>query len=500
MSKRFLLTLVVFIAAGAAIGITAWRWWPRPAAVPETHATHTDGPAAEQTPRAEVTLDARRQQLIGVRTVRAFRTTMAPEIRAVGTVAYDETRQAEINTRVDGWIRDLYADYTGRPIRRGEPLFTLYSPDLLVTQGEYLLALRGQSHTLHGTADDFREYSDRLVEAARERLLRLEMTSAEIEELEKTGHPTETVTFRSPVSGIIVEKAALQGMRVMAGQMVFRVADLSTVWAEAEVYETDLSRVRPGMRAAVLVEAYPIRSFRGRVSYIYPTVNEQTRTARVRVVLSNPNLLLKPNMFATVTLQTAAAEVLVIPADAVIDTGNRQVVFVAEGEGRFTPRDVRVGRRSDNDIEILSGLKEGQEVAAAATFFLDSESQLRAAFQNYEPAQARSGATAGTTGIDVAFRSEPDPPRIGEDVFLVTLKNAAGQPVADADVNVVLFMAAMPSMNMPAMRHEAKLLSVGGGVYRGTGVVMTSGRWDVTVIATRSGQPLTTKQFALVAK
>jgi RND family efflux transporter MFP subunit len=499
MTKKLLLILLVIVGS-VGIGIVASRWRSLMNVTVDaslaTNPTAASGP--EHTLGAEITVDARRQQLIGVRTVRAYRTTMAPEIRAVGTVAYDETRQAEINTRVDGWIRDLYADYTGRAIRRGEPLFTLYSPDLIATQNEYLLALRGQSHSEHGEAANLRQYSDRLVDAARERLLRLDMTAAEIEELQRTGRAMETLTFTSPAAGVIVEKAAIQGMRVTAGQALYRVADLSTVWIETEIVQTDLPRVRIGTRAVVSVQGYPEQSFRGRVSYVYPTVNEQTRTARVRVVLANHNQIFKPNMFTTVVLQPAGGSGLVLPADAVVNTGNRQVVFVAEGNGRFTPREVQVGRRGDNEVEVLSGLKEGDAVAAGATFFLDSESQLRSALRSYEAAEA-IGPTSGAS-IDVTFRTEPDPPRVGEDTVIVTLKDANGQAIPDADVTVVLFMAAMPSMSMPAMRHEIRLLAVGGGVYRGTGQVMTPGRWDVTVTVSKSGKPLGVKQLALVAK
>jgi Cu(I)/Ag(I) efflux system membrane fusion protein len=336
------------------------------------------------------------------------------------------------------------------------------------------------------------------VDAARERLLRLEMSAADVEQLEKAGRALETVTFRSPADGIIVEKAAVRGMHVVPGQMLYRVADLSTVWVETEVLQTDLPRIRLGTRADVSVPAYPERTFHGRVSYVYPTVNEQTRTARVRVVLANPAQMLKPNMFTTVVLHPPGTSVLVLPADAVVSTGTRQVVFVAEGEGRFTPRDVQVGRRGDSEVEVLSGIKEGEEVAGSATFFLDSESQLRSALRAYEP--GRTVAPTPASALDVTLRTEPDPPRVGEDTLLVTVKDATGEPIVDADVSVVLFMPAMPTMNMPAMRHETRLVSAGAGVYRGTGVVMTPGRWDVTITISKSGKPVGAKQLALVAK
>ena len=503
MAKRLLLMSVIVLVVIAAIGVVVVRQRSTTSQAIATsgHETHsTQAAPEEQTPRGEVALDTRRQQLIGVRTVRVARSTMAPEIRAAGTVAYDETRQADVNTRVDGWIRDLYADYTGRPVRRGDPLFTLYSPDLVATQNEYLLALRGQAQPRQSDTGNLGEYADRLVDAARERLLRLDMTAADLDELQKSGRAAETVTFRSPVTGIILEKTALRGMRVMAGQTLFKIADLSTVWVEAEVYETDLASVRTGARAAVAVQAYPDRSFNARVTYIYPSVTEQTRTVRVRLELPNPEGLLKPNMLATVTLQTPQSNALVIPADALVDTGTQQLVFVAEGDGRFTPRDVRIGRKTPGEVEVLSGLKAGDEVASSATFFLDSESQLRGALQNYEPSAAAPSNQTAAPALDITFKTEPDPPRSGEDTFIATVKDASGQPVVDAAVHVLFFMAAMPTMNMPAQRSDTTLVSAGGGVYRGTGQVMTPGTWDVTVTVTRAGQPLGTRRFSVPAK
>lgn len=500
MTRRLLLLIVVVLAGVGAAAFWAIRHLrERPVAVATSgHDGHAAQSEEQQgTPRSDVALDTRRQQLIGVRTVRVERGSIAPEIRAAGTVAYDETRQVEVNTRVDGWIRDLYADYTGRSVNQGDPLFTLYSPDLVAEQNEYLLALRGAATVPRGDANSLAEYSDRLAAASRERLLRLEMTPAEIDQIGRMGRAAETVTFRSPANGVIVEKTALRGMRVMAGQMLYRIADLSNVWVEAEVYETDLSAVRVGARAAISLQAYPDRTFGGRVTYIYPSVTQETRTVRVRLSLPNPGGLLKPNMLATVTLQAPQSNALLVPADAVVDTGTQQIVFLAEGDGRFSPREVRIGRRAHAKTEVLSGVKEGDEVAASATFFLDSESQLRGALQNYQPAPAAS-ADAAAPSIDVTFRTDPDPPHTGDNTFLVTVKDDKGQGIVDADVQVVLFMPAMPSMNMPAMKSETKLLAAGGGLYRGTGQVMTPGRWDVTVNVSRGGKQLGARQFAVV--
>lgn len=459
-------------------------------------------PAPASPARGDVVLDSRRQQLIGVRTATVRRASIAPQIRAVGVVRYDETRQAEINTRVDGWIRELHADYTGKPIRQGDPLFTLYSPELVATQNEYLLAHRGHGQSTGDQVPAVRDYSERLVEAARERLLRWDFSAEDIRALEQRGRAAETITFRSPITGVILEKTAVQGMRVMAGQTLFKVTDVSTVWIEADISEQDLSLVRVGQTASVSVDAYPGEKVTARATYIYPSVDEKTRTGKVRFESPSRGRL-KPGMYATVELSVPARFGLVVPADALLDTGKEQLVFVAQGDGYFEPRKVRAGNRTRDDIEIIDGLKEGEQVATGATFFLDSESQLRGAVQSYgstaaEPRTSTPGSARQQ--FDITFRAQPDPPRTGETTLEVTVKDAAGQPIADADVTVTFFMAAMPTMNMPAMRNQSKLPPAGGGVYRGPGQIVMGGRWDVTVDVTRRGDRLGSQQFAVVAR
>jgi Cu(I)/Ag(I) efflux system membrane fusion protein/cobalt-zinc-cadmium efflux system membrane fusion protein len=401
---------------------------------------------------------------------------------------------------VDGWIRDLRADYTGRTITQGEPLFTLYSPGLLAAQNEYLLAVRGHASASNADVPSVRDYSERLRQAARERLLRWDLGEADISALEERGRATDTVTFRSPVTGTIVEKIAVEGMRVAAGQTLFRVADLSVVWVEADVPEQDMSIVRVGQTARVTLQGFPEQPLLGRTIYVYPTVEERTRTARVRIQFANRGGRLKPGMFAEVLLSGPAVTALTVPTDALLEAGNDQLVFVALGEGRFEPRPVKVGRRTREEVEITAGLNEGEQVATGAAFFLDSESQLRAAVQSYQPPPDQAVGTAPAERLDISFRAQPDPPRTGENTFEVVLRDPSGQPVNDADVSVTFFMPAMPSMNMPAMRNQARLPPAGAGVYRGSGQVMMAGRWDVTVDVSRGGQRLGSRQFAVVAR
>ncbi|MBI3047836.1 MAG: FixH family protein [Acidobacteria bacterium] len=452
-------------------------------------------------PRAPVNLDLRRQQLIGVRTAGVERAPAARTIRTVGVVRYDETRLADVNLKLEGWIRDLYVDYTGKLVQRGDPLFTIYSPELLTTQQEYLLALKTRDQLRGSQIADAREYADRLVESARTRITLWDLPPDQMRALDETREPQTTVTFRSPVGGYVIEKAALQGMHVMPGQTLFKIADLSRVWVEADIYEQDMPVLKVGQRATVTLDAYPGERFTGRAIYIYPFVEENTRTVKVRFEFANRSGRLKPGMYANVSLDAPLGMSTTIPSNALLDSGTRQLVFVAEGDGYFQPRDVKVGQRLGDRVQILEGLKPGEQVAVGATFFLDSESQLRAAVQSFEspPAAGARGAPSGER-IEITFRPQPDPPRTGDNTFEVSVRDASGQPIPDAEVSVTFFMAAMPTMNMPAMRNETKLSPVGGGIYRGMGQVMMGGRWDVTVNVGRNGQRVGSRQFAVVTR
>jgi RND family efflux transporter MFP subunit len=492
--------LLVVIVAAASAAIFAFATMERADRSAERLATTEDGRAGD--PRAAVSIDARRQQLIGVRTARAERRNAALDVRANGIVAFDETRQTEISSKLDGWIRDLKANYTGMPVSKGDPLFTLYSPELLATENELLVALRGQQQAQQSTLPETRDHAERLIQAVRERLTFWDVSVAEIREMERRGRALGVTTFVSPASGIIVEKAAVEGMRVRAGERLFRLADLSSVWVEADVYERDLAVVRVGQAATVMLDAYPGETFRGRVSYLYPSVAEQTRTLKIRLALENPRGRLRPGMYASVAIAGASRMAVVVPADAVVDSGTEQIVFVTVGDGYFEPRAVKTGRRLANAVEIVEGIEEGEMVAGGATFFLDSESQMRGALQGYRAPEAerRGTGTGAASPVAIAFRSAPDPPRVGNASFEVTVKDAAGQPLTGADVSALLIMPAMPSMNHPAMRSESALKHAGSGTYRGTGQIMMAGRWDVTITVSRNGRLIGSRQFGLVAR
>jgi membrane fusion protein, copper/silver efflux system len=324
---------------------------------------------------ATVNIDPQRQQLIGLRTAAATRGPVAATWRTVGKVAVDETRVHHVNIKVSGFIETVFVDYVGKQVKRGEPLFTLYSPDLLSVQQEYLLALRTQKALAGGTGG---ESGDDLVKAARQRLELWDVPAGELERLERTGKPTKDLVVASPMTGVVTKKDVVMGHRVNEGDMPYEITDLSSVWVLADAYESDLGRLRLGMTAALSLQAFPNRTFKGRVIFIDPLLDPRTRTAKVRLAFPNATGELRPEMFGEVTLQAPAREGLRIPADAVIDSGTKKVVFVAIGEGKFQPREVKLGTAGPEFVEVAGGLRAGEQVVTRANFLVDSESRLRA--------------------------------------------------------------------------------------------------------------------------
>ena len=465
----------------------------RPGVVAPEHEESTD-------PRAPVEIDTRRQQLLGVRLAPAEQTTLSRSIHVPGIVRFDESRWTDITLRLEGYVRDLYVDRTGQAVRRGQPLFAVYSPDLASALAEYRLAVQSRT-ALNGSASEAaKEQAGQLVEAARLRLSRWQVTDDQIDAAPAPGE-AHTV-FRSPVSGIVMEKTIVKGMRVMPGDVLYRIVDPSVVWVDASVYEPDLGVVHIGQRGTMTFQTYPGETFSGRVSYVASTLDAQSRTAIVRFEIANPGGRLKQGMFASLDLTVPFGRGLVVPSDAVLDSGRRRLVFVSEGNGYFEPRDVTVGHTVDGRTQIVHGLAEGERVAESAAFFIDSESQLRAATQGFAATNARTAATTASKGdsLSIELATTPDPLKAGPAILTVTVKRGDGQPLADAVVTVVFAMAAMPSMNMPAMRSEASLSPAGAGTYRGSIDVLSTGRWDVAVTVTRGADRLGAKQLTLIAR
>ena len=324
-----------------------------------------------------------RVQQIGVRSEPVGRRDLVRPIRAVGTVQFDERRTFIVSTRFEGWIEKLLVNATGQTVRRGQPLMQVYSPDLVLAQQEYALLSRSARDV--GSTNGETAATRRLLEGAEQRLRYLDFPLSEMDRLKREAQAREIVTIPSPVSGTVIEKPALQGMRFMPGETLYKIVDMSTVWLIAEVFEQDLATVAVGQPAKIVVKAYPDRSFAGRVAFIYPTVGGQTRTARVRIEISNPGDLLKQDMYAGVEIASPVGrrDVLAVPDSAVIDNGVRQVVLIDRGEGRFEPRPVRLGEKGDGYVEVRDGVAVDERVVVGANFLIDAESNLKAALSGF---------------------------------------------------------------------------------------------------------------------
>ncbi len=461
-------------------------------------------PAAPETPLAPVQLTPERMQMIGVKLARAEMQNVTDEIRAVGTVEINERRVAYVQTRFPGWIRQVYANASYQFVRKGQPLFTIYSPDLVTTQHEYLLAKKNadalQSSSVSGVASG----SKSLLAAARQRLEQWEVPESEIQKVEAGGKVITDLTFNSPVSGYITERNVLPNMYVQPETRLYTVADLSNVWIYAHVFQADLGRVRPGDAVGITVDSYPGKTFSGRVSEVLPQVDMTTRTARVRVIMPNPGMKLLPGMYVNASLRTPLGRRLVVPASAVLHTGIRQVVFVSRGEGNFEPRDVETAGQAGDKAIIAKGLKAGETVVSSANFLIDSESQLQAAAGAFVPPPPGAGAAAsmnqGGDETVMEFSTQPDPPRKGGNTFRVRLTGSTGAPLSGAQVSVTFFMPAMPAMGMAAMKTDVELSDKGGGLYEGAGNLGSGGTWQVTLTARQNGRVIGSKRFTVNAE
>jgi Cu(I)/Ag(I) efflux system membrane fusion protein len=334
------------------------------------------GGAAPVQGLAPVTIDPARQQLIGLRTAPVSRGPVGGAWRTVGRVQVDPTRVRKINLKVSGYVERVHVDFVGRRVRRGEPLFTLYSPELLSAQNEYLLALETQRALAAG--GDPGGSGETLVTSARRRLELWDVPKSEIDRLERTGQASKTLTFYSPIQGVVTAKNVVEGSRLGPGDAPYEVTDLGEVWVMADAYETDIPRVRVGMSAELTLSAMPNRVFKGMVAFIDPLLDPKTRTVKVHLHFPNPGGELVPEMYGEVVLAAPARDGLRIPFDAVVSSGTSSVVFVALGEGKFQPRQVQLGEKRGELVEVKQGLSEGEEVVIRANFLVDSESRLRA--------------------------------------------------------------------------------------------------------------------------
>jgi len=353
------------------------------------------GDDAEPASGNQLSISTEKVQKLGVRTEKASMKAISKAVRAAGRIEPDERRTFLISPKFEGYVERLHVGATGQVVAKGQPLFEVYSPELVSAQREYAIAAQGLQ-SLKGADSEAQAGMKQLADSALMRLKNWDISDEQIRSLAKSGDAKRTMTFRSPVSGIVTEKKALQGMRFMPGEMLYQVTDLSSVWVLADVFEQDIGMVKSGASAKVKINAYPDKDFEGKVTYVYPTLTAETRTVQVRIELPNPGQLLKPGMFANVELAGLTRNnAVTVPVSAVIDSGKRQIVLVQVKEGRFEPREVKLGMRSDNDIEVLEGVKEGEDVVIAANFLIDAESNLKAAVGGFGAAESKPKASGG---------------------------------------------------------------------------------------------------------
>ena len=336
----------------------------------------------------QVEISAEQQKLIGVKTVKVALRPVQKVIRTVGRIEADEGRQATINSKVEGWIEKLYAETTGSHVQKGQPLAEIYSPDLVSTQQEFLTALKWTKESAAAKTGSKQEGSPELnrmlgkdaeamLAASRQRMLLWDISEGQIKSIEESGKTIRTLTLYSPVSGFITQKMAVAGMKVMPGEKLFDIADLSNLWVIADIYEAELALIKVGDKAAITLAYLPGREISSQIDYIYPSITAETRTVKIRLKLINHNNQLKPQMFTNVEIKINLGKKLMIPESAVIDTGKSMVAYVDLGNGAFEPREVKAGLRTDGYIEVLRGLKPGEKVVSAANFLVDSEAQMK---------------------------------------------------------------------------------------------------------------------------
>ncbi len=467
-----------------------------------------ESPAAGAAPAAvsgsagpRIRIAPERQQQIGVKFAEAALVPAGVEIRAVGRVAYDETQLTHVHTKVNGWIEEVFVNYVGAPVRRGQPLFTIYSPDLVASQEEYLLGLRAQEELSDSSFERVSVGSRALVDAARRRLELWDMTPAQIAALENRGEVSRTVTVFSPVSGVVTERAAYHHGRTVTPDLdLYTIVDLSRVWVLAQVYEYELPYVGVGQRAeAVLPYDLERKPLTGRVTFVHPFLDPKTRTVEVRMEFPNPDLALKPETFVNVALRRDLGRRLVVPKDAVMDTGTRQYVFVDQGEGYLEPRLVKAGAETAGGRVVAEGLREGERVVTAANFILDSESRLKGAFDALgKPSDGQAGSPSVAAAISAEVITDPSPARVGRNRVRIKVADASGQPIAGAEVEVRFFMPRMTGMAQVDVR--AALRESTPGQYEGEVELPIAWSFATTVTVRKGGAVVGVAETTVTAR
>jgi RND family efflux transporter MFP subunit len=506
--RRLFLVAVVLnlVLAGTAY----WFWRSsQPAVGAQPSAEHpamegftTNVPAeGAAPPLTSVELTPERMQSIGVRLGRVEYKNIKSEIRASGSVDVDQRRVSYIQTRYPGWIKDVFVSATYQFVKKSQPLFTIYSPELVASEEEYLLAKSNLQRVGQSSVQGVSTGADTLLRAARERLGQWNLSESDIFQLDISGKPKTDFTFKSPVSGYVIERMALPNVYVQPDMRLYTIADLSSVWVQGQIFQEDAGKLKPADPAEITVDAYPNRKFHARVEQILPQIDPNTRTLQVRLTVPNANLLLKPGMFVNVRLVLPLGRQLFVPASAVLQGGTRQVVFISRRKGTFDPREVLLGSRTEDGFVVLKGLQAGDVVATSANFLIDSESQLQSAAGSYAPPTPGAGEEMTSNGQQVSaeLTTDPNPPHKGKNTIQVKLTSADGKPLSGAKVGIRFHMPGMPDMGMAEMNSNADLNEGDNGIYNGRVDLGSGGTWQVTITAEHGGKVFLTKRLNVTA-
>lgn len=456
--------------------------------------------ATENTPGlAPIQLSTGRRQLIGLQFATVEEKQVEDRIRTTGMVEPDEQLQEYVQTRFAGWIRDAFVNQTYQYVRRGQPLFTIYSPDLVSAEQEYLLALNAAKNLRTSEVEGVAGGAETLVQAALERLKLFGAAPGEISRLKRERTVRNAIVIDSPMSGYVTDWSALPGKYVQPDARLYTIANLSKVWVYAAVFQNQIGEVKAGDSVSVGVDAYPGESFKSHVDFIWRAMDPTTRTARVRCVVANPDGRLKLGMYVNIVLRPRLGRALVIPDSGVFQTGTHNIAFIDRGDGYLQPVEVELGAHAGREFVIRSGLRAGDRIVSSANFLIDSESQLQAAIGAFAPPPpgVSAAATAPAATIDVA--AEPSPLQKGSNRILITLHDSSGRPVSDAQVSVVFFMPAMPAMGMAAMRVQAAAHPGGEGRYTAAVNLPSGGAWNVAVVANRGDRQIASRQLSMSA-
>jgi len=521
--SAFLITLIALVAVAGVAGWLFWRSTLNPvnrstaSSVSATAGNEPSQMAAGETvnaadsnlpqsdaPLAPIQLTPQRMQSIGVKVGTVESKSVSDEIRSYGNVQANERRFVYVQTRYAGWIRQVYADAVGDFVEKGQPLFTIYSPDLVASEREYLLARKNAASLRQSAVSGVADGAESLIAAAKARLQQFDIHDSDIAKLDETGEPITDLTFDSPVAGYVTEKNALPNMYVQPETKLYTIADLSDVWVFAQIFQNDAGKIKPGDPAEVTVDAYPGQVFAGKVDYLLPQLDATTRTLPVRLVFSNPNLKLRPGMYVNVDLKLPLGRRLVVPDSAVFHSGMKNLIFTYAGDGNIAPHEIELGPLIGDEFVVSKGAKAGEQIVTSANFLIDSEAQLQAAAGAFIPPPPGAGQAAAMnapakTQAKAELTTQPSPPQRGANTVRVKLTDSTGSPISGAQVSVTFFMAAMPAMGMAAMKTVVQASDRGGGVYEGSGKLDSGGTWQVTITAVQNGQAILNQQLSVNA-